>query len=222
MGKWVLPVVTVGAVLVLGAAWAARLPPVNPVVELVVLGEPEPDLDLEMLAAELAHKTGARVEVSGWVPLPPDAYEPAWERHNADVILDALARNARPETWKVLGLTTAGLLRWDGEVPSPVMGSGKVRGRAAVVSTQSLEARSMLQASVQRRVTSVALHELGHTLGLRHCAVGGCVMGESHGDSVVWADMGRADYCVLCRLKAGGDVLPAPAVASAALLQPRQ
>ncbi len=210
MGKVVLPAVTAVAVLVLGAAWAARLPPAFPVVELVLLGEPEPTLDLHALAAEIALRTGAVVRVAPAQELPAAAYNASWDRHDADVVLEHLAAHAGQGTWKVLGLTTAPLLRWDGATPAPVMGSGKVRGRAAVVSTQSLEWRSVAQQSVQRRVTAVALHELGHTLGLRHCAVGGCVMGESHGDSVVWADMGRTDYCVLCRLKAGAEVLPPP------------
>ena len=59
MGKVVLPAVTAVAVLVLGGAWAARLPPAFPVVELVLLGEPEPTLDLHALAdSRLTRRSG--------------------------------------------------------------------------------------------------------------------------------------------------------------------
>jgi predicted Zn-dependent protease len=51
--------------------------------------------------------------------------------------------------------------------------------------------------SLRDRLVKEAVHELGHTFGLRHCADWRCVMSSSYG--VERLDVKGADFCPRCR-----------------------
>ena len=50
-----------------------------------------------------------------------------------------------------------------------------------------------------RRFSDVAVHELGHTLGMPHCASEGCVMADAKGSAIKSADRSTGEYCEPCR-----------------------
>jgi archaemetzincin len=61
------------------------------------------------------------------------------------------------------------------------------------------EERYGLPANVEElreRLTKETVHELGHTLGLRHCDHWHCVMASSH--SVELVDVKQAEFCEEC------------------------
>jgi predicted Zn-dependent protease len=47
------------------------------------------------------------------------------------------------------------------------------------------------------RLINESIHEIGHTLGLRHCQDYSCVMASSH--SVEWIDLRESTLCDSCR-----------------------
>jgi archaemetzincin len=47
------------------------------------------------------------------------------------------------------------------------------------------------------RLLKEAIHELGHTLGLRHCEDYACCMSSSH--AVEWIDLKGRSFCESCR-----------------------
>jgi archaemetzincin len=52
-------------------------------------------------------------------------------------------------------------------------------------------------AVLRRRLIKESIHEIGHTLGLRHCQDYSCVMASSH--SVEWIDLRDSTLCDSCR-----------------------
>ena len=82
-----------------------------------------------------------------------------------------------------------------------VFGEAQLTGNCAVVSLHRLREEvyglppnPQLQAE---RLFKEAVHELGHTFGLRHCDDWRCVMTSSH--SVEWLDVKSVKFCRACR-----------------------
>jgi archaemetzincin len=79
-----------------------------------------------------------------------------------------------------------GVTRLDLFVPilTFVFGEAELGGRCAVVSLQRLDERfygvPAREELLRERLVKEAVHELGHTFGLRHCEDWRCVMTPSH------------------------------------------
>lgn len=124
--------------------------------------------------------------------LPPAAVPPAARRSTGQIeahrLLDALRGEAGE---RVLGVTeedlTAGSMNF-------VLGMARILGRESVLSLHRL--RSEDRARYRERVRKEAVHELGHTLGLEHCDVTGCVMNFSN--SVEESDRKSHEFCARC------------------------
>jgi len=82
-----------------------------------------------------------------------------------------------------------------------VFGEAQLEGRCALVSLHRLREEFYgLPASndlLHERLTKEAVHELGHTFGLRHCHDWRCVMASAHG--VERLDVKTAEFCPTCR-----------------------
>lgn len=70
--------------------------------------------------------------------------------------------------------------------------------KACVVSDYRL--KSTDTALWMNRIKNVAIHEIGHSLGLSHCSVADCLMSEKYSDIANLNKTGR-NYCSLCRKK---------------------
>jgi len=97
-----------------------------------------------------------------------------------------------------------------------VFGEAQLAGTCAVVSLHRLHeefyglpARHEL---MRERLLKEAVHELGHTFGLRHCDDWRCVMTSSHG--VERLDVKEAHFCDTCRRAASLPAAPSVALAN--------
>ena len=118
-------------------------------------------------------------------------------QHHSTAILQRLERMADPGA-RLLAVTSADLYV---PVLTFVFGEAQLEGACAIVSTARLKdefyglpARDDL---LRDRLLKEAVHEVGHTFGLRHCTDWSCVMASSHAVEVL--DIKSADFCRSCR-----------------------
>lgn len=147
------------------------------------------------LALDLSNRFGLRPTVIPTVVDASFAYDSARKQYYSTQILTRLAEVAQGE--RVLGVASVDLF-----VPilTFVFGEAQLKGLAAVMSWHRLReryyglpARPDLENS---RIVKEAVHELGHTFGLRHCPDWRCVMSSSH--DVGRIDVKNAEFCVDC------------------------
>jgi archaemetzincin len=86
-----------------------------------------------------------------------------------------------------------------------VFGEAQLGGPRAIVSAHRLREEfyglPRDEKKLDARLAKEALHELGHTLGLRHCDDWRCVMASSH--AVERLDLKEAQYCRQCAQRIG-------------------
>jgi len=136
--------------------------------------------------------------------VPKAAYDRSRKQHRSNYILGLLQCHARA------GIQTAnrslGIVDVDIFIPELnfVFGEAAVHGKAALVSLWRLKpefygAKSDGELYAQRALKE-AVHEVGHTLGLRHCPRSSCVMHFSN--SILDTDKKQSLFCDECYLKA--------------------
>jgi archaemetzincin len=171
------------------------------IISLVPVGRVERG-HLESLAEGLASRLG----VACWIrPDGPDgefAYNPVRGQYHATEILKRLLQDPPAESWRILGVTDADLYI---PILTFVFGEAQLGDAGALVSTHRLhpEFYGMPKDPVllRGRLLKEALHELGHTFGLRHCPDYLCVMSASH--AVERIDLKQAVFCRACAGAAG-------------------
>jgi archaemetzincin len=171
------------------------------IISLVPVGRVDPG-HLESLAQGLA----ARLRVACWIrPDGPDgefAFNPVRGQYHSSEILKRLLQDPPSESWRILGVTDSDLYI---PILTFVFGEAQLGDVGALVSTHRLhpEYYGMPKDAqlLRERLLKEALHELGHTFGLRHCTNYLCVMSASH--SVERIDLKQADYCTACAGAAG-------------------
>ena len=152
-----------------------------------------PSLDiLESLAAALARsfRTPCRIR--------PETFDISFaldegrQQYYSTAIIQKLERASDPDA-RILGVTACDLYV---PVLTFVFGEAQLQGHCAVVSYYRLiePGRSDL---LPGRLAKEAIHELGHTFGLRHCDDWNCVMSSSH--AVERLDIKSARFCSRCR-----------------------
>ena len=125
------------------------------------------------------------------------AFNALRRQYHSTEILKKILQKPPSETWKVLGVTEMDLYI---PILTFVFGEAQLADGGAVVSTHRLRQEFYgLPADpelLHERLLKEALHELGHTYGLRHCPEYTCVMSASNG--VERIDLKRADFCPTC------------------------
>jgi archaemetzincin len=128
---------------------------------------------------------------------PRHAFDARRKQHASGAILRWLLE-AGPRAGKVLGITDRDLFI---PILTYVFGEAQLGGRAAVVSLARLveDVELVGPQLLVERLAKEAVHEVGHTFGLLHCDVEGCVMGRS--PAVREVDAKTAELCAECRAR---------------------
>ena len=169
----------------------------KPAIVLVPIG-PLPAGQLEHLLAPLGATFGLPCRVVASMPVPRTAYDRSRGQYVGSTILAMLAQLPVPDAERVLGVIdadcyAAGL--------NFILGQASLQGRDAFIALprlrQSFYGLPEDEALFRERALKEAVHELGHTYGLRHCPDPRCVMHFSN--SLHDTDVKGSAFCARCR-----------------------
>jgi len=144
--------------------------------------------ELNDLAQPLSAK-GVDVRIAKQRALPHEAFDARRHQYRADDFLK-IARNEVGD--RVLAVTNCDLYA---DNLNYVLGLAESFGKCAVISLCRLRIGAD-EEKFRNRAVKEAVHEIGHMLGLAHCASLGCVMHFSN--SLVDTDRKAADWCERC------------------------
>ena len=166
------------------------------IISLVPIGRVDRDL-LAWLAESLTRRLRVACSLAPEALDVEPAHNPLRRQYHSTEILRLLLSQRPGNTWKVLGVTDLDLYI---PILTFVFGEAQLSDSRAVVSTHRLRQEFYglpIDADLLReRLLKEALHELGHTYGLRHCLDYACVMSPSHG--VERIDLKGTDFCAEC------------------------
>jgi archaemetzincin len=197
---------------------AIAAPAARAIVYVLPLGAELPAADVEAVRGALVAFYAADVRVLPRVALPASSWTEARRRWRADKLLVFLRGEMPSDGTRILGLTGADISTTK-ETPTRrfddwgVMGLGEEPGVATVISSFRCRKKARGAAHARERLAKVAVHEIGHSLGLDHCPTPGCLMHDAEGKVVTVDD--EYDLCPRCRARlaaAGRAIPPAPAI----------
>jgi len=167
-------------------------------ITLLPLGEIEAEI-LEALINRLKESFQCPVEIGEGYSLPPGTYNPDRRQYFSSQILSEVRKAISPaKRGKVLAVSDVDLY-----VPQLnfVFGEAELGGHFAIISLtrlrQSFYGLPENRALFLDRTAKEAIHELGHTYGLRHCPHPECVMHFSN--SLQDTDRKEASFCQSCQ-----------------------
>jgi archaemetzincin len=157
------------------------------------------DEHLAGVAEGIGEQFGLQVRITANEGVPAYALDANRQQYNSNLILKRLLEFPASDGLKVLGVTHVDLFS---PIFSFVFGEAQFGGKCTVISSFRLNVDSGQKVSpgcptLISRLEKEAIHELGHTFGLRHCADPDCVMHYSSG--LECADRKFAFFCRACR-----------------------
>lgn len=171
--------------------------PVHLSVLLVQLGNVSPTFTREATnALQMPWNATLKSKID---ELPKSAYYAPRNRYRAEKILTYL-EETYPDYDRVIAITASDISTTVGENKDwGVFGFGRISGKSAVVSEHRLRLSQPSDNEFALRAYKVALHEFGHTLGLRHCTASEtCPMQDAKG-KVATVDRSLQSLCDDCR-----------------------
>jgi archaemetzincin len=167
-------------------------------IVIVPIGDVNPQLTAAVgRGIERVFRAPSRIE-----PILSDlsfAFDAGRRQFHSTAILRVLEDSAPPDAFKVLALVRVDLFI---PILTHVYGEAQMGGKASVLSTARLTpgpgARGGPDSDVVVRTVKEALHELGHTFGLRHCPDPACLMHYCRSEADV--DRKSSDPCRYCRI----------------------
>jgi archaemetzincin len=157
------------------------------------------DEHLASMAESIGDQFGLGVKITANQGVPAYAFDAARQQYNSNVILKNLLSLCPPDGLKILGVTHVDLFS---PIFSFVFGEAQFGGKGMVISSfrlgiETQEGTTEGCPTLISRLEKEAIHELGHTFGIRHCADPDCVMHYSTG--LACADRKFAFFCRACR-----------------------
>lgn len=153
--------------------------------------------DVNYIATAL-RKIIPSIQINALKPIPAAAYYAPRGRYRADSIIRMLNAAAKANE-VILGLTLFDISTNKNENKDwGVMGLGYCPGKACVASSFRLSPQKR-----QQQFFKVAIHELGHTQGLAHCAIKTCLMRDAEGSNYLNEETGFCENCKAVLVKKG-------------------
>jgi archaemetzincin len=153
---------------------------------------------LDELAAGLARVLRVSCHVRSQPLDAGFAFDPARNQYYSTAILQQLIPLAGEDDIRLLGVAAVDLFV---PVLTFVFGEAQLHGRCALVSLHRLREEFYglppRPELLRERLLKEALHELGHTFGLRHCKDWSCAMASTH--AIERLDLKNAAFCPRCR-----------------------
>ena len=125
------------------------------------------------------------------IDFPENTYYKERNRYRADSIISFLSKTT-PKGFVTIGLTSKDISTTKGKIKDfGVMGLGFTPGKACIASSFRLNKKNS-----DEQFFKVAIHELGHTQGLKHCPVKMCFMRDAEGKNPTNEE---TDFCKKCK-----------------------
>jgi len=154
--------------------------------------------ELERLRAAIPERLPVRCEILPLTLDPTPCYHAERQQFHSSEILLRMQGLVRPRDWRLLAVAEVDLYI---PILKYVFGEAQMGGPCAVVSTfrlrQEFYGLDHDDSLSRERLLKECIHELGHTLDLRHCRDYQCAMASSH--SVEWIDLRENSLCEACR-----------------------
>ncbi len=176
-------------------------------LHLLPVGKVEVSL-LRDLSVAIPRSLDVACEILPYVLDPTPSYHPERQQYHSSEILRRMQVLVHPQDWRLLAVTDVDLYI---PILKYVFGEAQMTGPCALVSTYRLRQEfyglDRDDGLLGRRLLKESIHEIGHTLGLRHCQDYRCVMASSH--AVEWIDLRETTLCESCRSQAESKLRPA-------------
>ncbi len=175
-------------------------------VQLLPVGKVGIELLLDLRAA-LPHYLQVACEICPSGLDPAAAYHAERQQYHSSEILQRMQAIVSPPDGRLLAVADVDLYI---PILQYVFGEAQMHGRCAVVSTYRLRQEfyglDRNDVLLKQRLLKESVHELGHTLNLRHCQDYRCVMASSH--SVEWIDLRETTFCECCQAQVDSELKP--------------
>jgi archaemetzincin len=149
------------------------------------------------LKSSLQKQLTADIFILSSTTLPENAFYKPRQRYIADSLLEFLQRINKKKFEKIIGVTKKDISTRKGEIENwGILGLGSCPGEACVISSFRAGKNKVSDKIFLQRMTTLALHELGHTYGLEHCSSAICLMKDANGKMNL--DDGDS-YCNKCK-----------------------
>ena len=161
--------------------------------EITILIQPFEDVKPKQLAeiSENIRKIYPKIKILEPIDFPKNAFYQPRNRYRADSIIKYL-RTKTPNNCVTLALTNKDISVTKGKVADfGVMGLGYRPGNACVASSFRLNPKNK-----NEQFYKIAIHELGHTQGLKHCPDKTCFMRDAEGKNPTNEEK---DFCQNCK-----------------------
>lgn len=161
--------------------------------EITILIQPFEDIKPKQLSeiSENIRKIYPKIKILEPIDFPKNAFYQPRNRYRADSIIKYL-RTKTPNNCVTLALTNKDISVTKGKVADfGVMGLGYRPGNACVASGFRLNTKNK-----NEQFYKIAIHELGHTQGLKHCPDKTCFMRDAEGKNPTNEEK---DFCQNCK-----------------------
>ena len=166
-------------------------------IALVPFGDIEGEI-LDFLKEELAKKFSSSFSIYPKLKIPERAFNPRREQFLSSIFLHELEKVKGKS--KYLGITDVDLYE---KRLNFIFGEAELGGRVALISLARLReefyGKEKNEKLLKERSLKEAVHELGHTFGLKHCRNFPCVMCFSN--TIMEVDKRSSDFCPFCRMQ---------------------
>jgi archaemetzincin len=160
---------------------------------ITILIQPFKDFSPEdvMKTAERIRNIYPNVKILTPINIPENAYYKERNRYRADSIIKFLNSKTK-NGFVTIGMTSKDISTTKGKIKDyGIMGLGYRPGKACVASKYRLSKKN-----ADEQFFKIAIHELGHTQGLKHCPEKTCFMRSAEGGNPTDEE---TDFCYTCK-----------------------